>query len=350
MGHTMRISLFFLCILACLGQAVPASATVSVSDVQRFPVVNGAATIKSGEFISHKESMKSGERLEITATINNMMFKELAVFVCREDKVQAYLNGDEARCFGLKDASGKINFLFQAQQSGRYVLLFDNRNAVFSDKEVSLTVIKNAIFSLQEKDAAIRLLGGLSREMAVIFELPELHFSVKPCGFENASSNNLTGNIIVCSELFNRLTQQGRQGALLGIVLHELGHSSLNLWQMPNWNNEETVDEFAVYMLYKMGRQELAHDMAAYFAERNSESEAQRVLQVYSEHPISIQRARKINRILRDPHDTIHRWNQLVYPKMTKAGLQDVADNPGPYGDRRLAVRLMATKFPIGSR
>ncbi|MEQ8507313.1 MAG: hypothetical protein RIB80_18480 [Rhodospirillales bacterium] len=141
-----------------------------------------------------------------------------------------------------------------------------------------------------------------------------------------------------------KLSAAGKKGALSAIMYHELGHTLLNLWGLPGFDNEETVDEFAVVMLYLDGRQEYALEFMEYFEKNNPWIEARMIIERGGRHPISSQRIRNVRRILSNPGPVIERWNRLLYPHMTVAGLENVLKTAPRYADRALAEKLIAEK------
>ena len=108
------------------------------------------------------------------------------------------------------------------------------------------------------------------------------------------------------------LSERDVSEALYPILLHELAHSILYLWELPGYDNEDMADEFAAMLLAKWSPEVLAA-YVSWLEQQDSVSEA--VAQLSSggdRHSLSIQRARNIQKILSNPAPVMRRWDKLL--------------------------------------
>lgn len=148
------------------------------------------------------------------------------------------------------------------------------------------------------------------------YKLPQLSVIVTPCGTPNAFS---TPNIYVCTELVADLSEKGVPQALYPILLHELAHSILYLWELPGYDNEDMADEFAAMLLAKWSP-EMLKEYVSWLNQQDSVSEAVAQLAAGGDrHSLSIQRVRNMQRILDNPEPVMRRWGRLLAEHRRKA-------------------------------
>jgi hypothetical protein len=85
--------------------------------------------------------------------------------------------------------------------------------------------------------------------LSKFYKLPKLKVSVIPCGTINAYSSP---DITLCSELISDLYEKDLTQALYPILLHEIAHSLLNIWNLPGYDNEDLADEFSAAILARI--------------------------------------------------------------------------------------------------
>lgn len=146
--------------------------------------------------------------------------------------------------------------------------------------------------------------------MEVIYELPKFKVSVRPCGTANAFSGP---DIVICTELIADLSSKDLSYAIIPILLHEVGHTLLNLWGLPGHNNEDIVDDFAAAFLAAQSPETLG-DLIKWLDARDSKEEAVLQLVQGGRHTISIQRARNLRETLKHPEEVMRRWARLLAP------------------------------------
>lgn len=315
-----------------------------VADVLRFKVDDGHAEVQAGRFWFKPLPTFSDAELEVGITVHNKIYNDVDALVCTERELSLYRAGRPARCAGVNRGKGSFTFRAPAHSPERLYLVINNSFSLVVKKKVSFTVfVRDRIDQVKRRALEDGLAKG-SAAVSMMFEVPEFDLRVEPCGQDNAYSNSRTGDITICSEMFMGMALGGQKGALSAIMFHEMGHTLLNLWGLPGYDNEETVDEFAVVMLYLQGKQEYAIEWIDWFEKHDSRQQALTKLYVDDRHPLSVQRIRNIRRILQNPGPVIARWNRLLYPRMTVAGLEEVQKLAPMYADRDLAKKLIADK------
>jgi len=151
-----------------------------------------------------------------------------------------------------------------------------------------------------------------------VYDIPKFKVVVKPCGAINAFS---APDITICSELVADLLEKDAADALPVVVLHEVGHTLLNLWGLPGWDNEDVVDEFAGSLIVSVRPQALSA-MAKWLGSQDSLSAAAVQLSQDERHSIPIQRARNFERMVAEAAaaqkgtltPTQRRWFALLEP------------------------------------
>jgi len=142
-------------------------------------------------------------------------------------------------------------------------------------------------------------------------DLPDFKVSISPCGERNAVS---TPDIVICTELMADLRDKGLLAAWKPILFHELGHTLMNLWGLPGYNNEDMADEFAVLFL----QDKTINPLISYFEKLDSVSEAVMQLVNGSRHTISIQRARNMKAAMANRKDIQDRWYKVLEAHKSK--------------------------------
>lgn len=341
---TTSFTIYVLALVSLNGTIQSVAAKGIISDKVRFEVGNGYTAVAAGKQWRRSLPGKFGDVYEVSLQVHNKRYDDISAYVCSARELQKLNQTGQARCDGVNRYRGRISFRAPIRTREPYFLVIDNSFSMILTKKVSYSVVVTTPWPAEAARHARNLFDGFSAEIQRTFKVPKFNVSLSPCGQVNASSNTVTGDIIICTELYVPEVKKRRQGAIIGVMFHELGHSLLSLWGIPGNRNEELVDEFAVVMMYLGGIQERAYEMVEWFQEKDSRREAMAVLHQDSPHPISVQRVRNIRRILQNPRPVVERWNQILYPRMTKAGLQKVLKDTPQYYDRALAERLLASR------
>lgn len=140
--------------------------------------------------------------------------------------------------------------------------------------------------------------------------LPKFKISVLPCGTVNAYSSP---DVVICSELISDLFEKELSDALYPILLHEVAHSLLNLWNLPGYDNEDLADEFSAAILSRVAPEHIKA-FIKYLEDKDSITEAISQLTEGSRHTISLQRARNMKAALTKIDQIEKRWENLLKP------------------------------------
>lgn len=318
--------------------SAPASAKITVDANYNADVISGHRhQIDAGAWLAVPFQATGRGTISATVTVEGVFGALGDAFICSERDVKNFRNRLPNACQGAAQFNGTAELQRQVAAPGNYFILMDNRANLFTSKTYQIWVSSPQQFTETQRNAIRDFLLSFENDVIADYKLPPFNLAVESCGMANAFSNGRTGDITFCSELVSEIFSSGKPGALAAILLHELGHSALSLWGLPNYANEETADEVATYMMMREGGEELLSDFIAYWSTKNSWDEAQRIIQNGDTHPLSAQRARNIERNIKLGRAFTSRWNRLLYPQMTDAALRAIARSPGKYDDVNLA-------------
>lgn len=313
-----------------------------VGEHVRFVFDKRYTEVKAGGFVAIPLP-RGMDGFEVSIKVHNQQFDDIDALVCRDAGVRQLKNGQSVRCPGVSRGRKKFSFSAAGENAQQY-LVINNSFSLLLTKKISYSIAVVDRLDHQKKKELLGMANGISSLIQEAFEVPEFDVAIRPCGQVNAFSRTDTGDITICSELIFQEIQKKRPGALQGIIFHEVGHSLLNLWNIPGHDNEELVDEFAIVMMHLSGDQGVAYQMADYFSEVDAHREAISKIYVDSRHPLSPQRVRNIKRLLNNPENVIERWNQILYPRMTVAGLKNLLQTSPKFANKSLARKYIEEK------
>lgn len=205
--------------------------------------------------------------------------------------------------------SGQASFTI-AKPPSKEGLIAVLANKSSSDIEVAMRIDRVGIRTPEIRDRVRDWVAIPYEALNSVYRVPAITITVRPCGQINAFS---APDIIICSELIADLAERNLVNALHPILLHELAHSVLNIWNLPGYDNEDIADEFAAVLLAKLAP-EILDDYIRWLESNDSVAEA--VVQLVSggRHAISVQRARNMRRIMSNPEPVMRRWNNFLSP------------------------------------
>lgn len=186
------------------------------------------------------------------------------------------------------------------------VLLNDSQTSV----NLSLVVFRIGIRSKAVVTRLKRVIEVPIQILDKFYKLPKFKVAVLPCGTVNAFSSP---DITICSELISDLVEKDLGDALYPILLHEIAHSLLNLWNLPGYDNEDIADEFSAAILARVAPDHIKA-FIKYLETEDSTTEAITQLTEGSRHTISIQRARNMKTALIKIGQIEKRWDNLLKP------------------------------------
>ncbi len=164
------------------------------------------------------------------------------------------------------------------------------------------------------RDIIIRAISPVS----LVQLWPPFDTVVAPCFQNNAFSHLPT--IRLCSELVAYLAENGQIPAVTFIALHELAHSLLYIYGLEGFDNEDEVDEFAVWWLGHPRllpyTKESLDSAELFFASMSSDPVAEALAKQLngSKHSISVERLRNIRKNLRSWSEIDKKWSKRLDP------------------------------------
>ncbi len=270
---------------------------------------------------------------------------DLSAAIVDEANLNFYKQGLPFRAHRVERQLSPITLEGKAWSHGQYYLLLDNRHAAWLGRNVTYRIdYMEKVDAAEQKELKqqFELLYAAIKEE---FVFPDFNVHITPCGEANAFS---APDITMCTELLMEMVAKDRGNALAGIFLHELGHTLLNIWGMPGFDNEDIADEFAAVVMLSDDASDsgavVLSDMITWFSEHNSKAQAMAILVAGDRHAPSIQRVRNLERIMENPAPVIERWNRLLYQHMTPKALERIASRPTANDDPQLARQILGLK------
>lgn len=315
-----------------------------VADELRFKIDEGYIEVSAGNMRWKPIPLQKNATIEVLVDVHNQRYDDLSVLICDAQQLSVFRSGNSARCYGGTRLKDRFQISGAIDETRQYYLVFSNTFSLIVTKKASFTVYATTPTPWELAHKLEEGFSALTAELSRTYGINEFDILVESCGHENAYSAHKSGNITLCSELLMELIKTNNEGALFAVLLHEVGHSLLNKLGLPNWDNEETVDEFAIYMLYLASKQEAALSWIEWNEQKNSRAEMINALENDVRHPLSIQRARNVRRLLNNPSEMITRWNNFLYPHMTSSALQKIASTSPPRSDPEKANSILAAR------
>jgi len=244
-------------------------------------------------------------------------------------------------------AEKELHFSASIPNSGHYYLIIDNREG---KQKISFKAHLNASLELnaQKEISAKRTtrlinqqLSTFSTSLQKTFVFNQFDIKLVKCGNSNAYSDGKT--IFLCTEYIKKLRQKFKdktkiQYILLFTLMHEVGHMLLKQWGYPFYDNEEVADEFACALLIMFNHRKIIETQENVFANTPSDSEYLVKQKKDSRHPLSIQRARNLKRLLNSPN-LLKRWQLIFIPHMQTNFLKYIIKQNPAWADTVLTTK-----------
>ena len=216
----------------------------------------------------------------------------------------------------------RLAFSVSIPAAGNYFVVLTNRR-VSTPKEVKVTV-RAARGGVDQMEAAGKILHKFERQLHRIFVFDPFPIRIEKCAVPKAFV--YTSGIVLCAEYVYHLydafgESQRAVDALSFSIFHEVGHLLLAKWKHPLSAKKEAADEFATVLMVMLNQKERVIATAEYFVKNPSVSEALTKLFRDDRHPLSVKRARKVLRWVRDPQFA-HRCQGILVPHMQTALLK----------------------------
>ncbi|MGH7946649.1 MAG: DUF4344 domain-containing metallopeptidase, partial [Opitutaceae bacterium] len=290
-------------------------------------------------------TLDTGEAVGIQVHVANAVYKDLSVYVVDAPNMAlARQNLQFRHVQGVSKKVAPFRVGVKIEALGPYYLVLDNRYAAVINKKVEFQVVQLRRLSTSEVQATKERLEKLYAGLRQMFVFKDFNVHVGNCGQPNAFSTLATGDVTLCNELIDQMST--RPDALTAVLLHELGHTLLNLWGLPNYKDEDVADQFATNILLRTGEngKRALSEWMQWFAEHNSRAQATNMLITGDTHSLSVQRIRNIQSDLKDASDLMRRWNNVLYPNMTDEALRSIAAKPAPFDDADSARKELARR------
>lgn len=300
----IRYLLILLTLTPMMSELAFAEVSIVVSEDYRTIQYESATDLKPGAYLSFDLHLnKFGDEYAVQTTVNSPGV-ELLVLDGRDRDTD---NPNPIPILKKPVLGEQLTMLAKPPSESGLLGILINR----SSRNIHATAIVTRIGKRpKEVTNQIRQFVAIPFEtLDKVYKLPQLSVTVAPCGTTNAFS---TPNIYICTELMADLSEKGVPKAVYPILLHELAHSILYLWELPGYDNEDIADEFAAMLLAKSSPEVLA-EYVSWLNQQDPVSEAVAQLAAGGDsHSLSIQRAKNMQRILDNPEPVMYRWDKLL--------------------------------------
>jgi len=322
-----------------------ANAEVLVAPVYTKKLPEKAIVVKARTYaIFSLGDFDTGNLFRVDVNVLNDVYKDLSAYIVDAANMSLVRQGVSFNGQGQTKRVAPFRFDAKATVPGPHFLVLDNRFANIIDKKVVFRVELAGRLSDEKVQAMKADLGLAYSGLKKTFQFKDFNIKVQPCGMPNAFSETATGDVTLCTEILDEMSAQ--KPAMGAIVLHELGHTLLNLWGLPNYGNEDDADQFATVILLKSGEKgkQALFEWINWYAKRDSRAEATNMLTRGDTHSLSVQRIRNIQATMTNAEDLIKRWNNILYPHMTVEALRSIVAAPGLHDDTALAKRELGKR------
>jgi len=297
--------------------------------------VNQTINIEAGKYAWFTFPLFQGTTLHAKFLVSGGANNKVNVWLLDSANFQLFQKGNKYSYYqGTSGAVKEVaSYTFQIPQLDTYVLIIDNRAARVYPRTVSLYVYGILPQETDEINDATKQFQELYNGLKQLFIFKDFNISFRHCGFENAFSDP---NITICIELIENMEAQDCGDALGYVLFHELGHTLLQAWDLPLWDNEDVQDEFAVVVCILADVKESAVAAAKYWSNSVSTDEALAKLYIDDRHTISPQRARNISHWLDDPDELLRRWQKILIPNLQTEALKALDKESDPWINHEL--------------
>jgi len=244
----------------------------------------------------------------------------------------------------LGQVEGKLSFSVTIAKAGHHYLIFDNRSGT-ETRAVRVTV-HAARGGSDQLASASKILREFERQLHKIFVFDPIPIRVRKCGAPRACPDS--AGIVLCAEyiyyLYDILEDQERSKDVLSFsIFYEFGHALLSAWDHPFSSNTEVTDEFATVLMVMVDHDKRVAGAAEVFLENPAACVALNRLLQDERHPLSLERAKKVQLWLKDPH-LVRNWQSVLVPHMQTSLLKILQKRPTPWTDLALVEQELARR------
>jgi Putative metallopeptidase len=327
----MKARFLFLAFALLVVADRSASARIYIEPLQ--PVLEQKQKIGGGRYIAYPVSLARGNTIHVEAQIHGGLDNANQLLLVSLENYQLFSAGRQFNVWPKVSPkiAGRGFYSFTAPQPDVYYIVLDNRKNLFA-RDYTLRINKYDGTTTERSRQLYTLYSARYQALKKLFVFPDFDITFRSCGTVNSFSNP---NITICSELLDETQQKNIPEAELWIFSHEVAHSLLNLWHLPDFDNEDSADQFATVLLMMIGHENAALQAAQYWAAQDSRAEANQILVSDDPHSLSVQRARNILKWLNRKGDLERRWLHVLIPHMTEPFLKRMSNLIGahPSGD-----------------
>ena len=248
----------------------------------------------------------------------------------------------------------RFNFTVAIPATGNYLLVFDNSagsrtvklDAVITGAAGSDKDLLQGSRGTEQGENIGKDLSAIGSELGKVFIFKPFPIIAKGCGKPGAFSGS--DGVVICLEFVKAISdtmgnKEKSATVLLFAAYHEAGHILLSQWGFPFYDNEEVADEFASMLFVMLGRQDRLSALTEYFLSNPASNELLAKALKGDRHPLSLDRARNIVRLVKDTN-RLKRWQMIFVPHMQTLVLERQKKNPPSWADSELVKKELAQR------
>jgi hypothetical protein len=245
----------------------------------------------------------------------------------------------------------RLTFSVVIPADGHYYVVLVNPHTA-SPYNVTLTVRGERPKSNQQ-EAADRILREFERQLHRLFIYESFAVRIQQCKKPQAFA--AAPGVVLCAEYVKQLytkieNRDIAKDALTFSVLHEVGRKLMQQWKLKKAEKIDRADEFATVMLVMLNRRQRLQQLAAFFDDHPSVTLSFQKALDDKRHPLSIWRARRIKRHLKN-QKLVRAWQKDLIPHMQTKLLLGLRQRSPDWADidrvnKELAKRQVTSPAP----
>jgi hypothetical protein len=276
----------------------------------------------------------------------------VTVLFATEEQYKEY--PDISRPLFQSTVRDRFNFTVTIPATGNYHLIFDNSegsrsvkiDAIITGASGSDTDQLQGNRRTEQAENLGNDLSAIGSELGKVFIFKSFPIIARGCGKPGAFSG--PDGVVICLEFVKAISdtmgnKEKTATVLLFAAYHEVGHLLLSQWGFPFSDNEEIADEFAAMLFVMMGQQDRLSALTEYFLSNPASNELLAKALKGDRHPLSLERARNIVRLVKDT-GRLKRWQVIFVPHMQTAVLERQKKNPPSWADPVLLEKELALR------
>lgn len=267
---------------------------------------------------------------------------EIEVVLTNTEDYKRFLDADRPLFRGWIDE--KLTFSVSIPDTDNYFLIFYNR--LGKRPRAVTTTIMASRDSPDEINAADNLLSKFERQLHGLFIFDSFPMGVVQCPKSQAFDDG--PGVILCAEYVQLLYKslghkQKAQDAMSFSIFHEISRILLTQWNHPGAAQKITADELAAVLMVMFNQKEKLAATIENFAQNPSISKKLQQAIEDDRHPLTLQRAKRMEAWLKDPR-VILKWQKFLVPHMQMALLKRLQAYPTEWTDRPAVEKELAAR------